>query len=77
MKNTIITVGSVTYAIKLQKLLARSKISSSIVKIARGENEGGCTNGLEIYDSDFFSAVAIMRENRIAYKIYSGYNDIS
>ena len=72
MKKTVILVRSITYAIKLRKLLARSKISSSVVKIAHGENNGGCASGLEISDSDLFSAVAIMRENSIEYKIYSG-----
>ena len=67
MNNIVISVGAVTYAIKLKKLLLRNKIYARIVKV---ENDnGGCTHGVEINEEDFYHAVVIMKENAIAYTI--------
>ena len=70
MNNVIVTVGSVTYAIKLKKLLAREGIQSKLVKIEDTKRKLGCTHGVEIARGDFLSAVVIMRENRVNYTIY-------
>ena len=72
MKNTVITVGGVTQAIKLQRLFSRSKIQSRVVKVALVESDSGCTHGVEISDADIFRSVALMRENGINYRLYSG-----
>ena len=70
MKKTTVTIGSVTYAIKLRKLFMRAGIESKLVKVA-GEKSGGCTHGVEIDESDFYRAVVIMRENGIEYSVYN------
>ena len=67
MNNIIISVGSVTYAIKLKKLLAREGIKTTLVK---KETASGCTHGVELSEGDFLGAVVIMRENGIAYTVY-------
>ena len=69
MSNTIVTVGSVTYAIKLQKHLLRAGIRSKLVKVGDSMSRG-CTHGLEIDNNDFYSAVKIMRESGIEYHVY-------
>ena len=70
MNNTIVTVGSVTYAIKLRKLLSREGIQSKLIKVEDARGRLGCTHGVELKKTDFLSAVVIMRENDISYSIY-------
>ena len=69
MNKTIITVGSVTYAIKLRKLLAREGIESELVKISANDF-GGCTHGVKINKANYFNAVGILREKGIEYSVY-------
>lgn len=69
LNNVTVTVGTVTYAIKLKKLLSRAGIRSRLVK-AEGTTAGeGCTHGVEISSSDFLFAVVIMKENGIPYSV--------
>ena len=67
MKKIIITVGSVTYAIKLRKLLAREGIEARHLKVDNTDSGAGCSHGVEINEADLYRAVYIMRENRIEY----------
>ena len=69
MKKTTITVGSVTYAIKLRKLFAREGIESELVKLS-GKGERGCTHGVKIDGNDLFRAVVKMREKGIEYSTF-------
>ena len=69
MNCTIVTVGSVTYALKLQKILLRAGLRSKLVKVGDGDSRG-CTHGLEIDNNDYYSAIRIMRENGIEYSVY-------
>lgn len=70
MKKITVTVGSVTYAIKLRKLLLREGIASRLVKVDNTEDKTGCSHGVEISGEDFYKAVVIMRENGIDYSVY-------
>lgn len=70
MNNIIVTVGAVTYAIKLRKLLSHGGIQSKLVKVEDSKGGLGCIHGVELRESDFLSAVFIMKENRIEYSIY-------
>lgn len=74
MKRITVSVGSPTRAIKLRKLLIRARIPSRLVK--NSNTSEGCTNGVEIYERDFYSAVVIMKENGIAYTLRQD-NDLS
>ena len=65
MNNIIITVDSVTYAIKLKKMLSRQGIQSNLVKIEDKQGIIGCMHGVKISEKDFLSAVLIMKENGI------------
>ena len=71
MKKIIITVGSVTYAIKLKRILAKAKIISRLVKVSQGDLSGGCIHGVELSERDFYQAVVIMRDNNISYSVYN------
>ena len=68
MKNIIITVGGVTHAIKLRKLLIRDGVESELIKISDKDTDG-CTHGLRINNNDLFRVVGIMREKGIEYSI--------
>ncbi|MBQ9070447.1 MAG: DUF3343 domain-containing protein [Clostridia bacterium] len=70
MKKVIITVSSVTYAIKGRKLLSKQNIDSRIVKIDASQSNNGCTHGIEFNSSLLLEAVRILRENGIAYSLY-------
>ena len=70
MNNITVTVSSVTYAIKLKKVLSRGGIQSRLVKIDDKKGKLGCINGVTISKNDFLAAVVIMKENGIDYSIY-------
>ena len=65
-----IYVDSVTYAIKLKKLLSRNGIESRLIKVEDKKGLSGCLHGVTINRSNFLSAVVIMKENNIDYTIY-------
>ena len=68
MQNKIIlTVGSMTYAIKARKTLNRKDIPSKLVKINESK---GCAYGIEIDDTKLLSAVSALKENGIQYSLY-------
>ena len=69
MNTTIITVGSVTYAIKAKKLLEREGVSASLVKMESSKSDGGCTHGIKIYESNLYDAVAILKRMGIDYRV--------
>ena len=69
MKKTTITVGSVTYSVKLARLLKRARVPYRLVKIDNGDNNLGCTHGVEIDEQDLLFAIVIMKENGIIYSI--------
>ena len=70
LNNIIVTVGSVTYAIKLRRLLSREGIRSKLVKVDKAGTQNGCTHGIELGRSDFYRAVVIMKENNVVYSVY-------
>ena len=67
MKKMTITVGSITYAIKLRKLLAKEGIEARHVKVDNTDSGAGCSHGVEINEDDLYRAVYIMRDNQIEY----------
>ena len=77
LNNVTVTVDSVTYAIKLRKLLLRAGIQSKLVKISTTIEGQGCKNGLTLDESDFYSAVTIMKNAGISYSLYNVKNVLS
>ena len=70
MDNTTIAVGSITYAVKARRLLARGGIKAKLIKIAPSEIAGGCSYGIVIASARFFDAVVILKENGVPYSVH-------
>jgi len=66
----ILSVGTITIAIKARKLLSRSEIKAKLIKINPRNAELGCIYGLQITASDFYSAVVELKNNGIDYSLY-------
>lgn len=75
MNRIIINVGSVTYAIKLRKMLMRLGIESRQVKTQ--SDIYGCMHGIEISRNYLYTAVSIMKQSGINYTITEVHHDIS
>lgn len=71
MNKTIISLGSVTYAIKAQKLLLGIKIHSKLVKLDVGKSIDGCIYGLIITTDDYPKAVMELKKEGLTFSLYS------
>ena len=71
MKKTIVTIGTVTHAIKAKKLLMRVGLSSKLIKVGGAYSNEGCAYGLELEGEDFYSAVIELRKADINYSLYT------
>lgn len=70
MKKITVTVGSVTYAIKLRRYLTRAGISSRLIKVDNTTDKRGCSHGVEISGKDLYNTIVIMKENNVEYSVY-------
>lgn len=70
MNDIIITVGSVTFAIKTKRLLLRHGIQARLVKTDTRFTENGCNHGVMIRNEDYLNAVVILKENGVSYSVY-------
>lgn len=66
MKKIRIDVGSMTFAIKLKKILSRNGIKAYQTKWV---GNGGCNHGVEIDERDLLSTIVLLREHNIEYSI--------
>ena len=66
-----LTLGTVSYAIKVKKLLSKYKVASILVKVD-GTNEKGCAYGIKFSKTDFLEVIRILKESGIE---YYGYNE--
>ena len=69
MKRITVTVGTVTFAMKARKLLARKGIASQVVRV--NSSDMGCIHGLEFKETDMFGVASTLKENGIPYSVYS------
>lgn len=65
MKKTIVTMPSVTHAIKAKRALSRGGVSSEIRRAPR-VSENGCTH-LLIVNGDTENVISFFNRNRIEY----------
>ena len=65
MSKITLSVGSVTYAIKVKNLLRKNGINCTVTKI--DFSESGCTHGVEIEGNDLLDSAAILRREGIRY----------
>lgn len=69
LNTIIVSVGTVTYAMKARKLLLKNGIQSKLIKSDSSDNGTGCTHGIEISNKDYFEAVRILGEGGIKYSV--------
>lgn len=69
MEQCILTVGTVTYAIRARKILAALGIRARLVKSTR---TGGCTYGAEISAADLPRAAEALKKASIPYEWAQG-----
>lgn len=69
MKSILITVGSITKAIKAKNILLRSGIHAKLTKLDGNLSVGGCTHGIQILESELYSAAKALRQANINYKV--------
>ena len=67
---TIITVGSLTYAMKARKILRAKGITTRLVKLDSALTEYGCGYGIELPSYESYNVYTILKENGINYSIY-------
>jgi hypothetical protein len=67
MEECILTIGTVTLAIRARKLLQAARIAARLIKQA-GTTRAGCAYGLAIRATDMQQAMHILHENDIAFQ---------
>lgn len=67
---TIITVGSLTYAMKARKILRANGITTRLVKLDSALTEHGCAYGIEFRSYESYSVYDTLKKNDIKYSIY-------
>ena len=71
LNKIIISVGSVTYALQAQRLLADTKIHSKLIKLDSGSSPDGCIYGLIVTESDYLNAAILLKKGGIAFSLVS------
>ena len=71
MNTATITVGSVTYALKVKKSLEREGIRATLVKVDSSKSKNGCTYGIKISNNNFYDAISVLRNYGIEYSVYN------
>ena len=67
---TIITVGSMTYAMKARKILRAEGINTRLVKLDSALTEHGCGYGIEFRSYDSYNVYEALKKHNIKYSIY-------
>lgn len=68
MKRSLITVASMTYAIKAKRILDNNMIPSNIVKLPQKYTDSGCTYALEVSAYDATRAAHTLDMSGAAYR---------
>ncbi len=69
MNKITVTVGSVTYAIKVKNILARMGIRSKLIKANYNEAAPGCTHGIELSEEHLYTLISALKERGINYNV--------
>ena len=70
-KTVTISLGSVTYAIKAQKLLYGMKIHTKLIKLDSGKSLDGCIYGLTLSSEDYPVVVMELKKAGFTTSLYS------
>ena len=68
-RNTVAALGSITAAIKIEKLLSEHNIQSRIIKLDPAYTDKGCAYGVEFSPSRKGSVEKILKGRGFEYKI--------
>jgi hypothetical protein len=68
MKYDIITIPTVTLALKAKKALAKQGIEVRVVKLSEITRNNGCAYGIEFNAFNAFSVISVLKEADIPYK---------
>lgn len=68
MEQCVLTIGTVTAAIRARKLLSAAGIGARLVKNTGVASRAGCAYGLEVRATDQHGAMRVLRENGIAFE---------
>lgn len=78
MNSDILTVPTVTLALKVKKALSKRGIESQIIKIDASVYNVGCSYGIEFSSKEFYTAISIVKDMGITYNhLKKNKNDIS
>ena len=69
MNKITLSLGSVTYSIKAQKILSNHQIPSKVVKISNDNHGRGCIYGLEIESIYRQTARTLLDKYKIKYTV--------
>ncbi len=72
MKHSIFTVPTLTIGIKAKKALAKQGIKSKVIKNEGNKGKNGCAYALEFNTRDYYSVIAVLRNNDITYSVIGG-----
>ena len=67
MEQCVLTIGTVTGAIRARKLLGAAGIAARLIK-RTGKQSGGCAYGLEIRAADMQRAMHALKEGGISFE---------
>ena len=68
MKTDILTVPTVTLALKAKKALSKRGISANVIKLDSYAQKSGCSYGIEFPTYDLYSAISLLKELGISYQ---------
>jgi len=71
LNKTTLSLGSVTYALKAQKLLSGMKIHSKLIKLDAGKSLDGCIYGLILSSFDYPTAAMELKKAGLSFSLYS------
>ena len=66
---TTVTVGSVTYAIKVKRILQKMRIWCELVKVESKNAGSGCEYGVSFPSSELYSVVSELKARGISYTL--------
>ena len=69
MNKTILSVGSVTHALKAQRLLADIKIHSKLIKLDSGSSPDGCIYGVIINENDYPESAVVLKRGGVSFTL--------
>ena len=67
LKTDIITVSTMTHAMKAKKALIKRGINARVIKLNTTLYQTGCSYGIEFPSAEFYNAISIIKELGLQY----------